>query len=600
MLKLLVTKVRLCWLGLCFFVSTVQAQDQKIADSLVKIYQTAVLNDTSKMSILKLLAFNEVRDLNLAYQYAGELVKLAEEKNNPLYLARGYTLQGNIRKMMGDVEESLDAYFKAVAKAVSIRDQSAEGAAYSGIADVYSLTGNTANALQYRTKAIIATRAAGDSIPLAGALTNAGAEYNDNGKPDSALIFFRESAQIYDRLKHEVGKAYSLGNIGMAYAALGKTEQAEKNLNEAIRLLEVKGLYDPICSYLLAMSDIYFDRDDLITSIREAKRSLEQARLHRLKNQISESNLQLSKLLKASGNPDEALTYYQQHILYRDSVNNVAAVQKMADLRTNFEVSRKQVEVDLLNAQKRNQRNILISLSVIIGLGIILLGSLFWYNRVIAREKQRSENLLLNILPAAVAKELKDKGSVDAVKFDSVTVLFTDFVQFTRVAEKVDPEQLVKSIDFYFRGFDQIAVRHGLEKIKTVGDSYMCAGGLPEPGTDHAARIIRAAQEMIALVRSQPKVHSELSHFEVRIGIHTGPVVAGIVGTKKWQYDIWGDTVNVASRMESNSHPGRINLSAATWEAVKEEFDCEYRGEIEVKGRGPMKMYFVADPLSQD
>ena len=201
---------------------------------------------------------------------------------------------------------------------------------------------------------------------------------------------------------------------------------------------------------------------------------------------------------------------------------------------------------------------------------------------------------MLNILPAETAKELKLNGKVDAVKFDQVTVLFTDFVQFTRVAELVEPEQLVRSIDFYFKGFDEITTKYGLEKIKTVGDSYMCACGLPTLNKTHARNVASAAREMIELVGNALTATDGLSHFEVRIGVHTGPVVAGIVGIKKWQYDIWGDTVNIASRMESNSKPGRVNLSESTYAEIKDEFPCEYRGEIEVTHHGRMKMYFLS------
>jgi class 3 adenylate cyclase len=236
----------------------------------------------------------------------------------------------------------------------------------------------------------------------------------------------------------------------------------------------------------------------------------------------------------------------------------------------------------------------MISLFIILGLGLVLLGTLYWYYKNISREKKRSESLLLNILPAETAKELKQHGKVEAVKFDEVTVLFTDFVQFTKVAEQTEPEQLVKSIDYYFKGFDEITTKYGLEKIKTVGDSYMCACGLPTLNPSHAKNVIHAAKEMIELVRSELNAADGLNHFEVRVGIHTGPVVAGIVGIKKWQYDIWGDTVNIASRMESMSLPGRINLSETTYNEVKDEFPCEYRGEIEVKNRGPMKMYFLS------
>ena len=256
-------------------------------------------------------------------------------------------------------------------------------------------------------------------------------------------------------------------------------------------------------------------------------------------------------------------------------------------MRTDYEVSQKQVEVTLLNQQKRNQL-------IILGFTGVLLLTLFWYYRTISKEKKRSDNLLLNILPSEIAQELKHNGKVEAVKCDAVTVLFTDFVEFSKAAEHIDPEHLVKSIDHYFKRFDEITTKHGLEKIKTIGDSYMCVSGLPTPNTTHAFNAIKAAKEITEMVNEELPKDDELTKFEIRVGLHSGPVVAGIVGIKKWQYDIWGDTVNIASRMESNSEAGRINISETTYQEIKDEFTCEYRGEIEVKNRGILKMYFVS------
>jgi class 3 adenylate cyclase len=341
------------------------------------------------------------------------------------------------------------------------------------------------------------------------------------------------------------------------------------------------------------MTDIFLQKGDDPSAMNYAKRSLDLAKQYGLKEQISAANHKLSELYERQGDHRSSLSYYKDYINYRDSISNLKSVQQMADLRTNFEVSQKQVEVDLLKQEKRNQRIIVLSLIVTLGLVISILSILFFYYRTISKEKKRSETLLLNILPAETAKELKRNGKVDAVKFDDVTVLFTDFISFSKLAEHLEPEQLVKSIDFYFRAFDEITTKYNLEKIKTIGDSYMCASGLPTANKTHASNIINAAREMIELVRSEMKAKDGLIHFDIRIGAHTGPVVAGIVGIKKWQYDIWGDTVNIASRMESKSEPGRINLSETTFQEIKDEFPCEYRGEIEVKNRGSLKMYFL-------
>jgi class 3 adenylate cyclase len=182
---------------------------------------------------------------------------------------------------------------------------------------------------------------------------------------------------------------------------------------------------------------------------------------------------------------------------------------------------------------------------------------------------------------------------VKAKKYDSTTVLFSDFKGFTSYAENLSPEQLVETIDYYFSKFDLIMEKYGLVKIKTIGDAYMAVGGLSYDNVDQAKEMILAAKEMNDFVAKAKIDDFTTASFDIRIGINTGPVVAGVVGTKKFAYDIWGDAVNVASRMESNSEAGRINISENTYLRVKSYFDCEYRGEIEVKNRGFMKMYFI-------
>jgi class 3 adenylate cyclase len=589
-------KEKACYLLIGFFciIQSAFSQDQKLADSLAVIYQKDELEDTAKMELLKNLSFNEMRDLKLGLRYAEELITLAGQKGNNLYQYRGYALKGMKKKFLGDLDEALNAYFQSVDASVKAHYIRGEAISYLAIADIYAGSHNHPNAMLYYNKAIGTFRQSRDSVPLAATLTNAGGEYLDNNKYDSALLYFSESTIISEKVNYLIGKAYNLGNLGMLYAELNKSDLAEKNINEAIRILEENEVYDPICSYLMSMADIYLKKGNVPIALNEAMRSLKLAEQYGLKEQISDANQKISMLYDTMGKPEEAFKYYKNYIAYRDSVNNLQSVQKMADLRTDFEVSRKQVEVDLLHQQKRNQRNILISLFIILGLGAVLLGTLYWYYKNISREKKRSESLLLNILPAETAKELKQNGKVDAVKFDQVTVLFTDFVQFTKVAEQTEPEQLVKSVDYYFKEFDNITTKYGLEKIKTVGDSYMCACGLPTPNPSHAKNVIHAAKEMLDIVKNELNASDGLSHFDVRVGVHTGPVVAGIVGIKKWQYDIWGDTVNIASRMESMSQPGRINLSETTYNEIKDEFPCEYRGEIEVKNRGAMKMYFLS------
>lgn len=225
--------------------------------------------------------------------------------------------------------------------------------------------------------------------------------------------------------------------------------------------------------------------------------------------------------------------------------------------------------------------------------GIFVLGTLFLLITETNNALIRADSLLLNILPDVVADELKSKGQVESRSYEQVTVLFSDFVGFTEIAAKVDPTDLVASIDAYYTGFDRIISNYGLEKIKTIGDAYMCAGGIPVERTDHASLVIKAARDIVNFVNNESgNSTGGRVKFQIRVGVHTGPVVAGIVGSKKWQYDIWGDTVNIASRMESNSTPGRINISETTYEAVRNEVDVELNAELALKGR-TLQMYYL-------
>ncbi len=211
------------------------------------------------------------------------------------------------------------------------------------------------------------------------------------------------------------------------------------------------------------------------------------------------------------------------------------------------------------------------------------------------QERRKSDRLLRNVLPESIALELKQTERVQPVDYESATVLFTDFVGFTRIAEGFTPQRLIGELDACFSKFDEIARRHGLEKIKTIGDSYMAVGGIPKPNQTHAIDCVFAALEIerfVSELREQEMAENR-PYWQIRIGVHSGDLVAGVVGSEKFSYDVWGDTVNTASRFESSGVPGRVNISSATYELVKEIFDCEYRGKVSAKNKGDVDMYLV-------
>ena len=212
-------------------------------------------------------------------------------------------------------------------------------------------------------------------------------------------------------------------------------------------------------------------------------------------------------------------------------------------------------------------------------------------------EKHKSDKLLLNVLPVDIANELKINGKVEPVHYDGVSVLFTDFKGFTQLSEKMTPRELVDELDYCFSYFDRVVDKYGLEKLKTIGDSYMCASGIPKPSPTHALQAVYAALEILQFMelRKLHKVYEKTPYWDIRIGIHSGPLLAGVIGNKKFAYDVWGDTVNTASRMESSGVPGNVNISHTTFELVKDVFDCEYRGKVSAKNKGELDMYLVRE-----
>jgi adenylate cyclase len=215
--------------------------------------------------------------------------------------------------------------------------------------------------------------------------------------------------------------------------------------------------------------------------------------------------------------------------------------------------------------------------------------------RNLNQERTKSDSLLLNILPASVAEELKAHDSVRPRLYESASVLFTDFVGFTQLAEGMTPDELVAELDACFRHFDTIARKHNLEKIKTIGDSYMAVGGVPACKPNARCDGVLAALEIQRFMTELTAKKAALNQpcWQLRIGVHTGPLVAGVIGREKFAYDVWGDTVNTASRLESSGVAGRINISGATYEQVKDLFVCEHRGKVSAKNKGEIDMYFV-------
>ena len=597
--RLCIHKTYYLMIGLFFLnVFSLLSQNRKKADRLKQLYYSDNYEITEYRMLTRIIESETNTDSILFYAQLilDKAHKITPRDSSLNAYKQGYLHKGNAYLFKGDNIEAINSFLESLKYAEKLKDRGALSYLQISIADTYASMENNEFAEKYYNKGIELLRANSDLTNLASALLNKGDWLFNIGKYDESLVYFKESATICEEIDFLLGKAYNLGNIGLVYAEQELDTLAEENINNAISILEELEDYYPISVYLTYLSDIYVGKNNYKEAFKYAERSLNLAQSYGLKEQISEANLKLSELNESLGNEDLALDYYKDFIIYRDSVRNIEGIRKISNAFT----SKAQSEADLAIQKQKTQRIILFATSGVLFLIGLLAFGLFKRNKfvqktnkIIAAEKERSDKLLLNILPEDTAEELKEKGSVAAKKYDAVTVLFSDFKGFTSYAENLSPEKLVETIDYYFSEFDVIMEKYGLEKIKTIGDAYMAVGGLSFDNANQAKEMVLAAKEMNEFVtKAKTDTHTSAT-FDIRIGLNTGPVVAGVVGTKKFAYDIWGDTVNIASRMESNSEAGRINISEDTYNIVRSDFECEYRGELEVKNRGIMKMYFV-------
>lgn len=426
---------------------------------------------------------------------------------------------------------------------------------------------------------------------------------------DSAEFFFREAYKYYEKLGDNFNKANILNNLGIVFEFQGMFDQELKSYQDALKLFEDISDTVGIAISNGNIANVFYSNGECKEGLLYAKKGYELA-TNTQKLPIKKDMLYtLFVLYDCLGDCDKKSYYFNRYIEVKDSIFNIESKKILEDVNAQYETEKKENQILLLSKSKELDETIKNALIAGIVLTIVIVLVVFRsykqkqkanvlltiQNEIIESERKKSDALLLNILPVETAEELKEKGFAEARTFESVSVIFTDFKDFTKVAESLDAKSLVKEIDYVFKKFDEIITKHNIEKIKTIGDAYMAAAGLPIENKTHAVDMVSAALEILETIEEikTDRKNKGLPFFEIRIGIHTGPVVAGIVGTKKFAYDIWGDAVNVASRMESSGEAGKINISGSTYELIKNQFKCHYRGKVTAKNKGEIDMYFV-------
>lgn len=515
-----------------------------------------------------------------------------------------FTNLGRCYAEMGRKEDAWTTYQTTLRLAMKLGKEKGLGYLYNNIGILEEEQGNNEQAAIYFHKGLEVSQRVGNVGSEALCHESLGIFYatqNDYAQSEKHLI---RALEIYEKSGEVPLVATVQCNLGALAAKQKKDGEAIEWFEQSIATSRRAGSYSYMLEVAASMAQVYLDSkqtEKALQSLRAMDPVLDSVeQLPPLSNYYQS----LGMAYQAAGNWQKAYDATARYHTLRDSLFSQEQKMALDNLKTQYEVAEKDQELTLQKATIARQRQWQWALAI----GLVLVGllALNWWrafryksrvNRIIRVEQKRSDDLLLNILPSSIADELKANNRVEARRFEEVTVICTDFQDFTGIAGRLTPEQLVKLLDEYFRGFDEITTRFGIEKIKTMGDAYMCTGGLPDPAVGTPAETLRTALAMRNLVTEMGERKSAAGepYFNCRIGLHTGPVVAGIVGQKKFVYDIWGDTVNTATRMEQYGAVGEVNLSSTTQQllADDEQFQFEYRGEIEVKGKGKIGMYFA-------
>lgn len=587
------------------------------ADPKITIaYATQAKDIAAKIDYKKGLAF-ALKDMGLGHYMLGQYVETLEKWEQSLLYFDSIGDRSNVARLLsnigavylinGDEAKALEFHLKSLKAAEEIKDTLRIVTAMNNIGVVYMIKKATYDkALQYFLKALPLSEKLGDEGAIGSASVNLGELYFSMGDNDNALYYYEKSLAAY---KNTENITYTLNDMGKLYASKGEYVMAKKYHDQAFEISKKLSARQDMSISLLGLADVYVKQKDYPRALAAYTQAEGIATEIRSSNELKDAYKGLAFTYAKLSDYSNAFKYQTLLTDIKDTLYNAETDKKLLGLQFDFEIQKKQGQINLLTKDKALQeldlkRQKLAKNAFITGFLLILIITFIIYrnylaklktNKILDSQKAEIEGLLLNILPAEVAKELQTNGYASPRYYESVSVLFTDFKSFTKLAAELSPQQVVFELDSCFVAFDNIIEKYGLEKIKTIGDSYMCAGGIPTKNETHPINIVQAGLDIRDYMdKWNENRHTEgLPLWELRIGVNTGPIVAGVVGRKKYAYDIWGKTVNIASRMESNGEPGQVNISDTTYELVKDSFACTYRGKISAKNAGEIDMYFV-------
>jgi class 3 adenylate cyclase/Tfp pilus assembly protein PilF len=631
-----------------FLTLTTLAQEINL-DSLNAILNSSVPDTVKILTHIEIAKALKSTDAETALDHSKKALDLAKKLEYDPGIALGYKWIGFYYFNRGKFIEAQEWWLQSLEAYKVAGDMDGQANMLNNLGSIHYNLGNYAKALEYFKPSYELSEKYGYKLRLATATNNIGLIYMSKpGTYPQALEYLRKAQKLAEELNDEDNLGTSHINIGDVYMNMNKDAEALDEYMMARKVLSSSSTYLPYVQTKIGM--IYQRKGNYKEALSWLDLAYKTSKDLNSLFYISQTCLALGENYRRVGDNKKAIEYFEKaknyattsrapfemKMAYKGLANsyadkkdyqlayiNESVYSKMTDslnafksdsIQSTFEMGLKEKEITVANQRnalkdEEIKRTKLVRNAFLVGFALVLtlIGVLYRdyrnkikTNKLLDQRKAEIEALLLNILPFEVAEELQKTGKSNPRYYESTTVMFTDFVGFSRIAETLTPQQITAELNEFFTEMDEIIDRHGLEKIKTIGDSYMCAGGIPTPNTTHPIDAVRAGLDIVEYLKKKNKAREDagLTQWEIRIGLNTGSLVAGVVGKKKYAYDIWGSAVNIASRMESNGSPGVLNISASTYELIKDQFECEYRGKIYAKNVGEIDMYFVKRELT--
>ena len=592
--------------------------ESKDLEKTLSIYNQAYENAKDRLDNDKIasiynyqgLVLYELNKLDEAVEVTKKALNIREQSDNLMSIMTTITNLGIYFIQLSDYNIALDYLLKALKYAEELNDEAWISKVNMNIGTIYHYLRDWENALSFYHRSLSNNDRLDDELMLAKTYNNVALVYKNLKQYSEALIYYEKSMNINKTQNNLRSLATTYVNMASMLTQIDDFEKAEKYLMLAKQIFEDLNHTHGLCSVLNNIGNIHMKRGDYEKAIKYSLEANELALSLNMKQFIITSYALLIKIYELNEDYELAYKNFLKYFAYRDSVYNQDRTRHINELQIKYETEkkekenellRKDSEIQLLELEQAKTSKFLLIISLVfvssLALSVVVLFSiqkrnnqkLSLANELIATEKEKSEKLLLNILPSEIANELKNTGKSIPQSFDNVTIFLSDLINFTEVSTKLSPVQVIDELNELFCTFDNIMENHSCARIKTIGDAYMAVCGMPESNSDHATNIMNAALDIIKYIDKRNETN--IIKWQIRIGVNSGKVVGGFVGIKKFIYDIFGDTINTAARLEQLSNPMQINISDSTYELIKDRFNFSSANSVLVKGKGMMNLY---------